>query len=396
MLTASRFSPRFLLLAGLLLSCGVLAAAGVEWEPDVYPKGNLFPSLVIGTACVDPSEELFAAWAGAHHGDPQGIVGASISGLKKGDKFKLVIGANDLMKESQLEGTVKKGGGEILVHPKISYRYDQLAALTQAVPLDVSMELFVNGESLGPKSITVTARSVNDCLFGVEEDDDESSDYSWIFSAYVNEDHPWVDRLLKEALQTGIVSSFTGYQSESTDEVLLQVFAIWNVMQRRGMKYSDITATAAERDGIYSQHVRFLDQSVAASQANCVDGSVLLAALLRKIGLSPSLVIVPGHMFLAVYLDDETLIGIETTLMGEKSLEKVDRERFPSFANLPAGARKEAWRSFEGAVAAGTAALEEDAEKFESEDLEYQIIDIEEARKMGILPIKFRGGTAPD
>lgn len=396
MLAAPLLPIRPLALIGFVALCSSVLAADVEWEPDVYPKGNLFPSLVIGTACVDPSEELFAAWDGAHHGDPQGIVGASISGLKKGDKFKLVIEANDFMKESRFEGVVKKNASEFLVHPKISYRYDQLAGLTQAVPLDVGMELFVNGESLGQKSVTVTARSINDCLFGVEEDGDENSDYSWIFSTYVNEDHPWVDRLLKEALETGIVSSFTGYQSESADEVLLQIFAIWNVMQRRGMKYSDITATAAERDGVYSQHVRFLDQTLTASQANCVDGSVLLASLLRKIGLSPSLVIVPGHMFLAVYLDDETLIGIETTLMGEKSLDKVDRKKFPSFARLSPGTRKEAWKSFEGAVAVGTEALEEDAEKFESDDLEYQVIDIEEARKVGILPIKFKGGNAPD
>jgi hypothetical protein len=51
-----------------------------------------------------------------------------------------------------------------------------------------------------------------------------------------------------------------------------------------------------------------------------VDGTVLLAAILRKIGLRPCLVHVPGHMFLAVDIDDETTIGLETTLNTPKKL----------------------------------------------------------------------------
>ena len=381
----SRLGLCFTLWLGL--AGGLLAE--IEWEPDVYPQSNFFPSLVIGTARVDPSEELFAAWGGEHQGDPQGLVGASITGLKKGDKFKLVIKPNEFMRESKYEGKVAKNPKEeLLVHPKIGYQYDKLIGVSQVTPMDISMELFVNGESQGEKSVTVTVRSINDCLFGVEEDEENSSDYSWLFAAYVNENHPWVDRLLKEALQTGIVSSFDGYQAEDTDDVVRQIFAIWNVMQRHGMKYSDITTNAAESDGVYSQHVRLFNQSVDASQANCVDGTVLLAALLRKIGLHPSLVLIPGHMFLAVDLDDETTIGIETTLMGEKSTLDGNHEKIRPFAKLTEKAQKEAWASFENAVSVGTDQLEEDAKKFESDDLQYQIIDLESAREMGILPIR--------
>jgi hypothetical protein len=255
------------------------------------------------------------------------------------------------------------------------------------------MELLVNGESQGEKTDTVTVRTVNDCLFGVKESKADQSDYSWLFAAYVNEDHPLVDQLLKEALDTGIVSSFDGYQANGDDDVLLQIFSIWNVMQRHGMKYSDITTTAAESDGVYSQHVRLFDESVKAAQANCVDGSVLLAALLRKIGLTVSLVLVPEHMFLAVDLNKDTRIGIETTMMGEESLETVDPKAVPSFDKLASRLRKEAWKSFEGAVAVGTKRLNKDAKKFDSDDLSYQIIDLAEARKMGILPLRSNEDT---
>jgi hypothetical protein len=368
-----------------------VAFAEIDWVPDIYPSNNLFPSVIVGTARVDPEEKLFAAWEGNHLGDEQGLVGATVSGLRKGDKVKLVVEANEYMKAAKLEGVVKRNSAEdLVIHPKISYRYDELMRVTQVQPIEVTMELFVNDESQGQKSQTVTVRSVNDCLFGVVEDEENTSDYTWLFSVYVNENHPWVDRLLKEALETDIISSFDGYQSGSEENVFLQIFAIWNVMQRRGMRYSDITTTAAESEGVYSQHVRLLDQSVNATQANCVDGTVLLASLLRKIGLRCGLVLVPGHMFLAVDINDDTTIGIETTLMGEQNLAKIDRKKFPSFEKLDENMQEAAWNSFEGAVSVGTDRLEQDAEMFESDDMNYQIIDVAEARRIGILPISFR------
>ncbi len=379
------------LITVLSFQSGLLLAQEIDWEPDIYPSENLFPSVVLGTARVNPEDELFAGWGGNHLGDENGVVGAIVSGVTKGDKIKLVIEPNEFIKGGTFNGVVRKNSGEdLLVHPKVSYDYNALAGVMQVVPIDVTMELFVNGESQGSKSETVTVRSVNDCLFAVEENN-SVSDYSWLFSAYVNENHPRVDALLKEALETGIVSSFDAYQSGDEDQVLLQIFAIWNVMQRRGMRYSDITTTAAETDGVYSQHVRLLDQSVDSTQANCVDGSVLLAALLRKIGLHCTLVLVPGHMFLAVDLSENAIVGIETTLMGEQNLSPVDRNKFPAFDSLDVDVQEAAWESFIGALLAGTESLEENAEAFESEDEpSYQLIDLTAARRMGILPISFR------
>jgi hypothetical protein len=382
--------PLSAILLGLLGAVSLLAA-DVDWEPEVYPKDNLFPSLVVGTARIDPSESIFPKWKGEHYGDEQGVVGASISGLEDEDDISLIIEPNEFMKESRFDGTVHikadDSDEDVVVHPKVLYDYDRLTLVKQVKPLDVTMELLVNGVSMGKKTVTITVRSVNDCLFGVEESKESNSDYSWLFAAYVNENNPWVDKLLKEALDTGIVSSFDGYQAEDDKDVLLQIFSIWNVMQRNGMKYSDITTTAAESKGVYSQHVRLFDDSIKASQANCVDGSVLMGALLRKIGLESTLVLVPGHMFLAVKLNSDTQIGLETTLMGEESLDKADPKEFPSFDKLAPELQTEAWKSFEAAVSVGTKRLKKEKKKFDGDDLQYQLINIQDAREMGILPI---------
>ncbi|MBU3666113.1 MAG: hypothetical protein FGM15_09610 [Chthoniobacterales bacterium] len=380
---------KFLATFVLFAFCAAGAVAEVEWDPEIYPDSQIFPSLIIGTAAVKPENEVFAMWEGNHIGDRQGVVGASVEGVSSGSTVELEVRENDIMNASHIKGTAENNDA-LTIYPKISWKYDRLAKVKQTVPIDVTMELKVDGKSLGDKTVTATLRTVNDCLFGVMEPGEEEnySDYSWLFAAYVNENHPWVDRTLKEALDTKIVSSFDDYQSGDPQQVLRQVFAIWNVMQRKGLRYSNVVTTAAESESVHSQHVRLFDESVKAAQANCVDGSVLLAAVLRKIGLDPHLVSVPGHMFLAFSLDDETMVGLETTMMGDADLPAVDGKRLRSFLKFDPEQRKndESWATFEAALDTGTQALVEASDKF-GEDPDYQLIDLQAARNLGILPV---------
>src|SRR4029077_17901195 len=117
-----------------------------------------------------------------------------------------------------------------------------------------------------------------------------TADVSYVFAGYVNEQHPFVDKVLREALDRGIVDSFTGYQSQDSNEVYRQVYALWDALGERDVRYSNITTSAAENQVISSQHVRLIDESINNAQANCVDGSVLFASLLRKIDIEPVLV----------------------------------------------------------------------------------------------------------
>ena len=195
--------------------------------------------------------------------------------------------------------------------------------------------------------------------------------------------------ILKEALASGLVSAFTGYQSDDPEEVVTQVFAIWNALQRRGIKYSDVSTTTPSKF-VVSQTVRFLDDSIAATQANCVDGSVLMASILRKIGINAYLVMVPGHCFLAFDSgtdDDDEFIGLETTMLGNNKIKPVT-----DLPNLPEKAQmrefQASFKTFSNAIKRGNAALEEHAESFESgEDPNTQIISITDARELGIMPI---------
>jgi hypothetical protein len=145
------------------------------------------------------------------------------------------------------------------------------------------------------------------------------------FAAYVNEEHPQIDKLLREALDTRLVNRFLGYQGDTSqsENVDKQVYALWNVLQKRNFKYSSTTNSSLSSNVVYTQRVRTLDDALESSQINCVDGSVLLASLLKAININPILVRIPGHMFVGYYTDKThtDMNFLETTMIGDVNLD---------------------------------------------------------------------------
>ena len=77
-----------------------------------------------------------------------------------------------------------------------------------------------------------------------------------MFAAYVNEENPQIDKILREALNTRIVNRFSGYQSQRPNAVQNQVYALWNVLQKRDFKYSSISANSLASNKVFAQRVR--------------------------------------------------------------------------------------------------------------------------------------------
>ncbi len=126
-----------------------------------------------------------------------------------------------------------------------------------------------------------SVRSINECLLGYFQYDASGHKRSFVntrqlFAGYVNEDNPKIDKVLREALSARTVNRFMGYQADSAG-VERQVYALWNVLQRRGFKYSSISQSSLSSNVVYSQRVRTFDDALASVQINCVDGSVLFA-----------------------------------------------------------------------------------------------------------------------
>ena len=434
-----QFLKSFSTAAVLLLITGAVAEE-TSYEAWSYTGTDIYPSAVIATATVDwhadegvaeeaeaEAEESEDGAKGAEkkhgakqaaaaaeedasaeeedieiaptYGDLNAWVGARIFNVPAGAKIKVEVSGEGWLKPSRVEVVVEKAEDEIIVSPKGIYEFAALGKIRQQRPAVLTLKVSVNGKRLADQSENVILRSINECPFFINFDNEESDDLSWMFAAYVNENHPWIDGILKEALDTGLVDSFDGYQSGDGAKVAQQVFAIWHVLQRKGIRYSDITATPPSKFAS-AQVVRFLDDSVKASQANCVDGSVIFASILTKISIKCGLVLVPGHCFVAFDLDEEgtldptskTCIGLETTMLGADKLKPLaelakmeeDVKIKTSEAETEASSK-----TFLSAIATAGEVFEEHGEEFLDEEggLNYQIIAIDDARELGIMPL---------
>jgi hypothetical protein len=405
----------FLMSAVLLASLGatpLLGADEIAWTPEANMDHQLFPSLIIATASVRPVE---ADDQEAEKPDPSllgerfGLVGVSIKAPAANVKVKVTVEENDLMGTTSWSGELPEAETEYFIAPKVNYKFEHLRQVTQQVPLNVAFEVEVDGEPAGEKYETLQVRSINDCPFGVANSEETLNDENfiagnaalgWMFAAYVNENHPLLDKILQEALETKIVSAFRVTTHEH-DETLKQVFAVWSALQKRGVQYSNTTATPGGSDVVQSQYVRFVDQSLANTQANCVDGSVLFASLLRKISIEPFLVTVPGHMYVGFYLGagKSQFVGLETTILGlpdvadeKKTGEPADLTQLRDKIDPGVRARRD-WKTFAKAIQAGTEDLVKNKEKLDAAgDPNYQWIDLAEARSEGIMPIPYKAG----
>ena len=373
-----------------------------------YTGNDLFPSYIIATATVDWNGDEQRAEDKktdedpelgddeiALFGDENGSVGVQLENIPEGAKIIVEITGDGYLKKSKWEGESDADYEIMHVYPKARWDYDALRKCVQQKPANLKIKVTIDDEVIAEIDETVLLRSINECPFYVQLDDDgqDLEDISVTFAAYVNENHPWIDGLLKEALDAAkdqeLISGFTGYQSGSQEEVLAQVFAIWNALQRRGIKYSDVS-TSPPSKFVSSQTVRFLDDTVQSSQANCVDGSVLMASILRRIGLDAYLVMVPGHCFLAFSDGDHenpTLFGLETTMLGSDNLKPVvELPKLPSKLKQKEFAASHA--TFVAALESGKNTIAENEEGFKSnDDPDTQFISITKARKMGVMPL---------
>lgn len=292
---------------------------GFEITDDL--GGNIFPSAILSVATTDaqvvvPSDSVYL-------GNPKSCISIHLKSRSAYSRVRIEVGETPFFSRSVSEFVLDRPRTEYTIYPDIIWNYEALKNNAQAEPVSVVVKVEMNGEDLGQRVRTFSVRSVNECLLGYVANGTEFHDTSIFFAAYVNEDHPMIDQLLREALNTRIVNRFLGYQASYKNTVDKQVYALWNVLQKRKFRYSSVSNTSLSSNVVFSQRVRTFDDALQSSQINCVDGSVLFASLLRAINIEPILVRTPGHMFVGYYTDmkHKEMNFLETTMIGDIDLD---------------------------------------------------------------------------
>lgn len=387
-------STRLVLGLFLIYASLTSAAQSVSWSPTIEMDGQLFPSYVLATATAnlyEPKDED-PNWLG----DQNGMIGIRLTNPAAGTHVRLEVNLPTLTEGISLyEGTMEKAGEQYYVFPTMRYDYGRLPQLTQPRPATATFTLFINGKRVGQKARSFPVRAITDCPYAFTNLYGDEEDVSWMFAAYVNENHPDVDLILKDALATGLVSGIDGYQSGNPDDVYKQIFAIWTAFQKRGIKYSSVTRPSGAVDKVLSQTVRPVDQALRVAQANCVDGAILFASVLRRVEMDPFLVLVPGHCFLGFYLDKKhkEFDVLETTMLSESYTNSASTRKLSKMYTKWFGKDTRylgSWKVFSAAVDDANETYGRHKAKLEdaaNTDLSCQIIDIEECRKTGVMPI---------
>lgn len=348
---------------------------GISWTPVVEMDNQIFPSYFLATATVPIKESTDPGVIGDSHG----IIGIHVINPKKNSQIKIGFQVDSVVNYQEFEANLAEKDKRYLVFPKVVWNWDALKRAKRPSPANATFTLYINGEMIEKRTVVVQIRSINEAVFAYRFlDNNQWAFTSSLFAAYVNEDHVWIDKLLKEALDTRLVDSFSGYQS-GHEGVKKQLFAIWFILQRRGIKYSSITDTSSKATMVNSQYVRLFDESISVAQANCVDGSVLIASILRKIGIDVALVTIPGHCFLAFDMNGNgDWWGFETTAIGKIDLE--DYKTAEEKLNM-------SYKIFNLALQAGDKTFQEALPSIKAKDYRYHLVNIRLARQQGINPI---------
>lgn len=123
--------------------------------------------------------------------------------------------------------------------------------------------------------------------------------------SYILPNHPFVYKLMNEAVRImekmKWKPAFDGYQAKNPQRVLEVMNALYRAVQNYQITYSSLPPGFEE----YGQKIRLPDTIQEHKFGNCIDLSLLFAACLEAADLNPIVVLVEGHAFTGVWLEDE-------------------------------------------------------------------------------------------
>ena len=371
-----------------IFALAVLATCAAADEPDWTARVTPYDGIYLSLELSQTHRKETPVKAERTLGGGSGLIAVSLKAAHDDEHVALTIDIPRFEHAGRFDATLPRGGVDYELHPPLDWNEPQLRALTSPLPTRIAFSMQRDGHDAGKRDDDVTIHPLDEALYFVRDGAD-AVDLSWIFAAYVNEHDSVVDDIIAGAQASGIVGDFNGYDGADRDNVYRQVWAVWDALSARGIRYSNADPAIERGPKVFSQRVRFLRETWNDRSANCIDGSVLIASVLQRIGIRSFLVLVPGHAFIGFYTDADAQRAayLETTLLGAS----VGRAQItPSFVDdiAPTPQNRISLNSFAAALAAGRVRHARVAAKLDGRHRpDYAVIDIGAARAFGIQPI---------
>ncbi len=375
----SRWSDRRTM--GLVLAVAILAGgvgiAAVLWRHRhdagidaraVVPDGVLHAAQLYA----DLGRPMRTVEAGFLLGDADGAIAVEVVPPEDDLECEIVLEPSALSDRSVWSGTLGRRGRIHAIRPRIAWRGDALRGWRRPDVVEFVGTVRV-GDRTVPLRRAVRVRSIAEASLLDPR----------TFAALINEDHAWIDPILREGIDHGVVDRYELMDDQGFEGTVANVFSVWTAMRRRGIVYGNVAVTSDST----TQRVRTLDEVIRNRQANCVDGSVAVASI------PAALVVRPDHMLLAFRPCRECRwVGLETTMISQDGSVEL---RHPEMGSLraryggPRSGHAEDWSSFETALVSGDLELPENPDESES------MLRIDELRDSGMIPVPSSGAIGP-
>lgn len=353
--TGPRRKPPAALLRPLLAFAALLGggAHAFEWQVEVTPAGELFPALQL-------SQPPRAGAGGVGGGD--GLVSVRIHGDDLPQRMRLRIETAGLRAPAEVEVTLAPGTRDVELHPRLDWNPAELRHIDGVRRQALRLTLQSEG-NVQVRRVDVRLHPLDDAPYYVREGHDHV-DLGWAFAGYVDPNDPVVDEILAAArmLQPAFDAPDEGAE-------LRRVAAIWAALEQRGLRYAAGDPALSRGPVVWSQRVRLPADVWRDGRANCIDSSVLIAAVLERLGMRALIVLVPGHAFVGWHSTSAGRQYLETTLLG-------------------ASPARSSQGNFAAARMAGAARWRRAAPRLDGRHgPDYALIDIGTARSYGIIPL---------
>lgn len=276
------FVALLILIGGVSLFRYASSGSGFEIVDDL--GGNIFPSAILSVATTDaqvivPSDSVYV-------GNPKSCVAVRLKSRKAYTRVRVEVAGTPFFSRSVSEFVLDRARTEYTVYPDIIWNYEALRNNVQAEPVSVAVTVEVNGEEMGRRCGRFPcAASTSACWVRCQRN--RLSRHEPFLCRVRERGKPADRRIASRGAQYAHRHPFSRLPEQSFRAVDKQVYALWNVLQKRRFRYSSVSNTSLSSNVVYSQRVRTFDDALQSSQVNCVDGSVLLASLLRAINIDP-------------------------------------------------------------------------------------------------------------
>ena len=169
--------------------------------------GNIFPSSILSVATTDA--QVIVPVDSMYVGNPKSCIAVRVRSRNAYSRVRVEVAETPFFSRSVSEFVLAKPRTEYIIYPDIIWNYEALKNNNQAEPISVAVMVEMNGKDLGVRGCVLFpfAALMNVC-WGMSRMVQNSMIPASFLAAYVNEENPMIDKLLREALDTRIVNRF--------------------------------------------------------------------------------------------------------------------------------------------------------------------------------------------